>query len=85
MREIQTDRTTVRLPKMSSDPVAEWTSENAELTVVGTDGVVLGLVTDPPIFVGYVPPHRIVVKSTGGGSDSANVNVGYCNNGKNCK
>ena len=60
-------------------------SENAELTVFGTDGVVLGLVTDPPIFVGYVPPHRIVVKSTGGGSDSANVNVGYCKNGKNCK
>ncbi len=32
VREIQTDRTTVRLPKMSSDPTAEWTSENQELT-----------------------------------------------------
>ena len=32
VRDIQTDRTTVRLPKMSSDPVAEWTAENAQLT-----------------------------------------------------
>ena len=32
VRELPTDRTVVRLPKMSSDPVAEWTSENQELT-----------------------------------------------------
>ena len=32
VRELPTDRTTIRLPKMTSDPAAEWTSENQELT-----------------------------------------------------
>ena len=32
VREHPTDRTTIRLPKMSSDPTAEWTAENEELT-----------------------------------------------------
>lgn len=32
VREIPTDRTTIRLPKMSTDPTAVWTSENEELT-----------------------------------------------------
>lgn len=32
VRELPTDRTTIRLPKMTSDPVAEWTAESQELT-----------------------------------------------------
>ena len=32
VREHPTDRTTIRLPKMSTDPTAEWTAENEELT-----------------------------------------------------